>query len=298
MTVDAGTRIGALQRRCATPCRETPLWSQNGFDSLGDLIRMEPCAAQHSRTFLRLESNMFANEETVETACQRAQEGMALMKALGASVQDSVLRIEQVNKGFVEALADVKAADELFNAQADYVQSCGQVAQDTVLDLTNLTHQTMVRYLSQVGSLLSTNPTFLAVPAAPAEEPETAVVAEPAAPAEEPEVAVVAEPAAPAEEPETAVVAEPAAPVQEPEVAVVAEPAAPAEEPEVAVVAKPAAPVQEPETAVVAEPGVAAQAAETVEAASVEAKPEAPVKKAAAKPRRTTRTTAKRGRSR
>jgi hypothetical protein len=283
MTVDAGTRIGALQRRCATPCRETPLWSQNGFDSLGDLIRMEPCAAQHSRTFLRLESNMFANEETVETACQRAQEGMALMKALGASVQDSVLRIEQVNKGFVEALADVKAADELFNAQADYVQSCGQVAQDTVLDLTNLTHQTMVRYLSQVGSLLSTNPTFLAVPAAPAEEPETAVVAEPAAPAEEPEVAVVAKPAAP---------------VQEPEVAVVAEPAAPAEEPEVAVVAKPAAPVQEPETAVVAEPGVAAQAAETVEAASVEAKPEAPVKKAAAKPRRTTRTTAKRGRSR
>jgi hypothetical protein len=283
MTVDAGTRIGALQRRCATPCRETPLWSQNGFDSLGDLIRMEPCAAQHSRTFLRLESNMFANEETVETACQRAQEGMALMKALGASVQDSVLRIEQVNKGFVEALADVKAADELFNAQADYVQSCGQVAQDTVLDLTNLTHQTMVRYLSQVGSLLSTNPTFLAVPAAPAEEPEVAVVAEPAAPAEEPEVAVVAEPAAPA---------------QEPEVAVVAEPAAPAEEPEVAVVAKPAAPVQEPEVAVVAEPGVAAQAAETVEAASVEAKPEAPVKKAAAKPRRTTRTTAKRGRSR
>ena len=298
MTVDAGTRIGALQRRCATPCRETPLWSQNGFDSLGDLIRMEPCAAQHSRTFLRLESNMFANEETVETACQRAQEGMALMKALGASVQDSVLRIEQVNKGFVEALADVKAADELFNAQADYVQSCGQVAQDTVLDLTNLTHQTMVRYLSQVGSLLSTNPTFLAVPAAPAEEPETAVVAEPAAPAEEPEVAVVAEPAAPAEEPEVAVVAKPAAPVQEPEVAVVAKPAAPAEEPEVAVVAKPAAPVQEPETAVVAEPGVAAQAAETVEAASVEAKPEAPVKKAAAKPRRTTRTTAKRGRSR
>jgi hypothetical protein len=298
MTVDAGTRIGALQRRCATPCRETPLWSQNGFDSLGDLIRMEPCAAQHSRTFLRLESNMFANEETVETACQRAQEGMALMKALGASVQDSVLRIEQVNKGFVEALADVKAADELFNAQADYVQSCGQVAQDTVLDLTNLTHQTMVRYLSQVGSLLSTNPTFLAVPAAPAEEPETAVVAEPAAPAEEPEVAVVAKPAAPVQEPEVAVVAEPAAPAEEPEVAVVAKPAAPVQEPEVAVVAKPAAPVQEPETAVVAEPGVAAQAAETVEAASVEAKPEAPVKKAAAKPRRTTRTTAKRGRSR
>jgi hypothetical protein len=259
---------------------------------------MESCAAQHSRTFLRLESNMFANEETVETACQRAQEGMALMKALGASVQDSVLRIEQVNKGFVEALADVKAADELFNAQADYVQSCGQVAQDTVLDLTNLTHQTMVRYLSQVGSLLSTNPTFLAVPAAPAEEPETAVVAEPAAPAEEPEVAVVAEPAAPAEEPEVAVVAKPAAPVQEPEVAVVAEPAAPAEEPEVAVVAKPAAPVQEPETAVVAEPGVAAQAAETAEAANVEAKAEAPAKKVAPKPRRTTRTAAKRGRSR
>jgi len=226
---------------------------------------------------------MFANKETVETVCQRAQDGMALMKALGASVQDSVLRIEQANKGFVEALADVKAADDLFNAQADYVQGCGQVAQDTVLDLTNLTHQTMVRYLSQVGSLLSTNPTFLAVPAAPAEEPETAVVAEPAAPAEEPEVAVVAEPAAPAEEPEVAVVAKPAAPAQEPEVAVVAEPAAPAEEPEVAVVA---------------EPGVAAQAAETVEAASVEAKPEAPVKKAAAKPRRTTRTTAKRGRSR
>ena len=196
---------------------------------------------------------MFANKETVETVCQRAQDGMALMKALGASVQDSVLRIEQANKGFVEALADVKAADDLFNAQADYVQSCGQVAQDTVLDLTNLTHQTMVRYLSQVGSLLSTNPTFLAVPAAPAEEPETAVVAEPAAPAEEPEVAVVA---------------------------------------------KPAAPVQEPETAVVAEPGVAAQAAETAEAANVEAKAEAPAKKVAPKPRRTTRTAAKRGRSR
>jgi hypothetical protein len=142
-----------------------------------------------------MESNMFANKETVETGYQRAQEGMALMKALGASVQDSVLKIKQVNKGFVEALAEVKGADDLFDAQADYVQNCGQVAQDSVLDLTKLTHQTMARYLSQVSSLLSTNPMFLAAPAAPAQVPAQTLTAE------APEAAVVPEAVAPAPAP-------------------------------------------------------------------------------------------------
>jgi hypothetical protein len=69
-------------------------------------------------------------------------------------------------------------------------------------------------------------------------------------------------------------------------------------EPEAAVVAEPAAPAMEPEAAVVTEPVVAAQEAEAAVAATLEAKPAAPAKKVAPKPRRTTRTAAKRGRSR
>jgi hypothetical protein len=143
---------------------------------------------------------MFANKDTGETAGQNVAEGIALVKALGASVQDSALKIEQVNKGFVEALAGVKAADGLFCAQADYVQGFGQVTQDTVLDLTNLTHRAMARYLDRVSAQLGASSSV----AQAVQEPEAAVVAEPAAPAEEPEVAVVAEPAVPVEEPEVA----------------------------------------------------------------------------------------------
>lgn len=130
---------------------------------------------------------MFAGKEVAEAACHNAQEGVTLFKSLGTSAQDSAARLQEAGKRFGKALGGVKTPGDVLTAQADYVQACSQVAQDSLLGMTQLTHKSVSGYISTLSSLVASEaiqvPSYLR--ALPSES--VAAVAEPVAEAKQEE---------------------------------------------------------------------------------------------------------------
>lgn len=125
---------------------------------------------------------MFENKEVVEQARQNAQDSIELVQALGAAVQDSMLRMGQLNREFFEGLAAVKAPTELLGAQADYLQKCGQVAQYTVLNLAKLSCEGALDYWGRFNTETAAAASQTVEPApTPVEEAEFKAGAEPVA---------------------------------------------------------------------------------------------------------------------
>ncbi|NVK40634.1 MAG: hypothetical protein HWE39_05265 [Oceanospirillaceae bacterium] len=98
---------------------------------------------------------MLAGKEVAEAACLNAQEGVSLFKSLGTSAQDSAARLQEAGKRFGKALGGIKSPGDLLTAQADYVQACSQVAQDSLLGMTQLTHKSVSGCIGTLSSLLA-----------------------------------------------------------------------------------------------------------------------------------------------